>query len=144
MECMENDRSILNMEKLVVENDWKNNNWRNMVRRVVLTADIQKVLIFKHNVWSSAYDVIWSASTKLSSPRAFQPIVMAAVVVIIAPFIAAIVIATRHDSLDGSGGSFSGSLDGLGGSLSGSLSSPTLIKFADSLIPKISCRCRSG
>ena len=50
MECMENDWSILNIEKLVVENDWRNNNWRNMVRRVVLTADIQKVLIFSHNV----------------------------------------------------------------------------------------------
>ena len=50
IECMENDRSILNKEKLVVENDGRNNNWREMVRRVVLTADIQKVLIFSHNV----------------------------------------------------------------------------------------------
>jgi hypothetical protein len=33
MECMENDRSILNMEKLIVENDWRNNNWRNMATR---------------------------------------------------------------------------------------------------------------
>ena len=33
MECMENDRSILNMEKLIVKNDWRKNNWRNMVRR---------------------------------------------------------------------------------------------------------------
>ena len=50
MECMGNDRSILNMEKLVVENDWRNNNWRNVARRVVLNVDIQKVLIFCHNV----------------------------------------------------------------------------------------------
>ena len=32
MECMENDQSILNMEKFIVENDGKNNNWRNTAR----------------------------------------------------------------------------------------------------------------
>ena len=41
------------------------------------------------------YDVIWSASTKLLDPRAFQPVFMAAVVVVIAPFYTAI-IATRQ------------------------------------------------
>ena len=32
MECMENDQSILNMEKFIVENDGKNNNWRSTAR----------------------------------------------------------------------------------------------------------------
>ena len=41
-----------------------------------------------------AYDVIWSASTKLLGPRVFQPVVMVAVAVVIAPFFAAINIVT--------------------------------------------------
>ena len=79
----------------------------------------ERVLIFRHNIWPAAYDVIWSESTKLSGSRAFRPIVMAAVAVtvVIAPFFATIIIATRYGSLDDS----DGSLDGSNGSLSGSL-----------------------
>ena len=43
-----------------------------------------------------AYDVTWSASTKLPGPRAFQPIVTTAVAIVIASFYAAIIIATRQ------------------------------------------------
>ena len=42
---------------------------------------------------------------------------MAAVAVVIASFFAAIIVATRQGSLDGSGGSLDGSLDGSDGSL---------------------------
>ena len=43
-----------------------------------------------------AYDVIWSASMKLPGPRAFRPIVMAVVAVVIVSFFTAIIIATRQ------------------------------------------------
>jgi hypothetical protein len=49
--------------------------------------------------------IIWSASTKLPDYQAFWPVVMMAVAVVITPFFAAVIIATRHGSLDGSGGS---------------------------------------
>ena len=72
------------------------------MEKIVLNLDIGEVLIFSQNVWSAAYDVVWSASTKLPGPRAFRSVVMAAVVVVIAPFYAVIIIATRHGSLSGS------------------------------------------
>jgi hypothetical protein len=66
-----------------------------------------KVIIFRKNIW---YEL-----TKLPGPRAFRPAVMMAFTIIIAPFFAAIIVATRQvvgasspgDSL---GGSFVGSL----------------------------------
>ena len=64
--------------------------------KIVLNTDIRRILIFNQIVWSAAYDVIWSASTKLPGPQAFQPVVMAAVAVVMAPFFAAIIIATRQ------------------------------------------------
>ena len=68
----------------------------------------KKVLIFRYNVWSAAM--------KLPGPRAFWPVIMAAVAVGITPFFAAI-IAMRQaigtsspvDLLDGSDGSFDSS-----------------------------------
>ena len=57
----------------------------------------------------------------MSGPRVFRPVVTAAVAVIVAPFLAAVIIATRHGSLDDSGGSL-GDLDGsLDDSFGGSL-----------------------
>jgi len=64
--------------------------------KTVLNADIGDVLLFSQNVWSAAYDVVWSASTKLPGPRAFRPVVVAAVAVVTAPFFAAIIIAMRR------------------------------------------------
>ena len=63
--------------------------------KIVLNTDIRRILIFNQIVWSAAYDVIWSASTKLRSLRAFRPVVMATVTVIVASLFAAIIIATR-------------------------------------------------
>jgi len=61
-----------------------------------------------------AYDVIWSASTKLAGPRAFQPVVMTAVAVIVAPFYAVIIITTQQAvEASSPGGSLSGSTFGL-------------------------------
>ena len=48
----------------------------------------ERVLIFSQNIWSVA--------PKLLGLRAFWPVVMAAVAVVIAPLYAAIIIATRH------------------------------------------------
>ena len=81
-----------------MENKWRSNNWRKhgeIMEEIVLNADIRRILIFNQNVWSAAYDVIWSASTKLRSLRAFRPVVMATVTVIVASLFAAIIIATR-------------------------------------------------
>ena len=78
--------------------------------KAVLNADIGSILIFRQNVWSTAYDVIWSASMKLPGPRAFRPVVMAAVAVVIVSFFTTIIIAMRHDSLRGLGGSLGGSM----------------------------------
>ena len=61
------------------------------MEKEVLNADIVEALSFSQNVRSLAYDVIWSASTKLPGPHAFQSVVMAAVVVVIASFYVAII-----------------------------------------------------
>ena len=76
-----------------------------------------------------AYDVIWSVLMKLSGPRAFRTVVMAAVAVVTASFFAAIIIAMWQvvgvSSLgdvililvvNDVGSSLSGSLDGSDGS----------------------------
>jgi hypothetical protein len=78
---MENERSfssILNME----------NKWRNAEENIVLNTVIGRVFIFRQNVWL--------ASTKLSGPRAFRPIVITTVAVVTVPFFAAIIIVTRQ------------------------------------------------
>ena len=58
------------------------------MEKAVLNADIGEVLSFSQSVWS--------ALMKSPGPRAFRPVVMAAVTVIIASFFAAIIIATRQ------------------------------------------------
>ena len=58
---------ILNMEILSMEKIW-----RDAEEKTLLNVDIGRVPIFSPNVWSTAYDVIWSASTKFSGPRAFR------------------------------------------------------------------------
>lgn len=70
--------------------------------KIVLNVDIGRVLSFSQNVWSAAYDVIWSMSMKLSSPQAFWLVVMMMVTVVMVPFFMAIVIAMPHGSLDDS------------------------------------------
>jgi hypothetical protein len=62
-------------------------------------VEIRKLLNFSHNVWLAAYDVIWSASTKLSIPRAFRLVVIAVVAVIIASFFFAVIIIAMRQAV---------------------------------------------
>ena len=73
-ELAENKCSVVEMLNM-------ENNWRNTEEKIVLNGDIGRVLIFSQNVWSVAYDVIWSAATKLLGPRAFRHIVVVAVAI---------------------------------------------------------------
>jgi hypothetical protein len=49
---------------------------------------------YKYSKCTYLWIEIWSAVMKSSSPRAFRPVVMTVVAVIVAPFFAAIIIAT--------------------------------------------------
>jgi len=83
------------------KNHLKNNHGENNMEKhhgenFIKCSYMKGCLSFSHNVGSAADAGVWSASTKLPGPRAFRPVVVAAVAVVIAPFFAAIIIAMWH------------------------------------------------